>query len=347
MSTTCLDPLSAEDYASTIQDLSGRRTKAWESGSKQFASLDAVTFQLVENNSGRKVLKQVNKKTGGTVDLRSPPLEVTGFLNDDGNKNIISFQCEESRATPELAEFWDVANRLYGPDGELAKAYTAHHKDMIPGSLPKGLAKHVSNDGVASDLNCDAGVRGRFFFSPLKQNRGEGNQMCLAFKVYTTAPKGDMSTADRNALADAMPDDHPLRVSLENAGFALASNAFTVADGKPIEGWTHGGQLQWLRILGAMSKPTKTGVVFKGVMSLQMAVQASWVNDNTLFTTAVYLNGPGAKLYATPAPRSNGPVADVSEEDADFFDRRAKRRKLAETNDDDGMESPTEFNGDE
>ena len=335
MTTTCLEHLSPEDYASAMAGLSGRETKAWVSSAGQFVPVDTLTFSLVESNTGRKVLKQT-AADGANADLRSPPLEVTGFLNDESGKMTISFQCEESRATPELDKFWDTVNRLYGPDGELAKAYVKHHKDMIPGALPKGLAKHVGNDGVGVDLNCEAGVRGRFFFSPAKQNRGpEGNQTWLVFKIYTTAPSGDLSKTDREALAEAFEEDHPLRVALEQNNSALASNAFTVADGKPIPNWSHGGKLQWLPILNAMSKPTKAGVIFKGFMSLQMGVQASWVND-TLFTTSVYLNGPGAKLYATPAPRGNGPDAGVTDEDAEFFASREAKRKLAETGDDDG-----------
>lgn len=334
LTTTCTDQLSADEYASAVAGLGGRKTKAWVSSTGQFVPLDTVTFTLVETNSGRKVLKQTTAD-GATVDLRSPPLEVTGFLNDENGKTTISLQCEESSATPELAEFWATVNKLYGPDGELAKAYAAHHKDMIPGSLPKGLAKHVGNDGVANDLSCEAGVRGRFFFSPAKQNRGaEGNLTWLTFKLYTTAPSGEMTTADREAVADAFPEDHPLRAALEASNSALASNAFTVADGKPIANWPHGGRLQWLPILNAMTKPTKTGVIFKGYMSLQMGVQASWVND-TLFTTSVYLNGPGAKLYATPAPRGGGPDAGVTDEDLEFFAQREAKRKLAETGDDD------------
>ena len=70
MSTTCLEQLS-EDYAAAV-GVGGRRTKAWVSSTSSFAPLDAVTFSLVETNTGRKVLKQTTRD-GANVDLRSPP----------------------------------------------------------------------------------------------------------------------------------------------------------------------------------------------------------------------------------------------------------------------------------
>ena len=335
--TTCLEPLQAADYSAAAQDLSGRVTKAWMSSQKQFVNPDQLTFALMERASGQKMLKQVSS-SGEPADLRSPPMEVTAFLNAEGSKPTLSFQLEESAATPELLEFWKIVNQLYGPKGELAKAYKKHHKELVPGALPTGLAKHVSKEGVLNDLSCEAGVRGRFFFSPAKQGRGaDGNQTWLVFKVYLTAPKGEMTAKDREAVADAFPADHPLRIALESANCALASNAFTVADGKPIADWKHGGRLQWLPILNAMSKQGKKGTFFKGFMSLQLSVQASWVMDNSLFTTNVYLNGPGAKLYLTAASRGDGPSADVTDEDAAFFASRGMKRKLEQTGDADGL----------